>query len=71
MRLANIRNRSYLAHGTNNLSQDDYGSLYQGAMDLAKAVLKDQHAEFELLCSQLEPVELRKLWDDGWRDGSA
>lgn len=64
MSLANKRNRSYLAHGVNNLDEDDYNKLHSGATDLAKAILKDNYAEFELLCSQLRPIELRKLLDN-------
>ncbi len=64
MSLANKRNRSYLAHGVNNLDEDDYRSLHSGATDLAKAILKDNYAEFELLCNQLRPIDLRKLLDN-------
>ncbi len=64
MALANKRNRSYLAHGVNNLDEEDYRNLHSGATDLAKAILKDNYAEFELLCNQLRPIELRKLLDN-------
>jgi len=67
-KLATMRNRSYLAHGVNNLTEADYLHLSEGAMDLAKAILKDQHAEFEVLCSQLRPVALRQLWSEGRAD---
>jgi len=61
---ANKRNRSYLAHGVNNLNKKDSITLREGANDLAKAVLKDQSDELELLRSRLRPIELRKLCDD-------
>lgn len=64
MSLANKRNRSYLAHGVSNLTEGDYRNLLSGATDLSKAILKDNYAEFELLCNQLHPIDLRKLWDN-------
>jgi hypothetical protein len=62
--LASKRNRSYLAHGVENLSRKDSDALRKGAKDLAEAILKEKHDEFELLRSQLRPIELHKLWDD-------
>ena len=62
--LAEKRNRSYLAHGVRNLSEKDSLTLRSGAKDLAKAILKEKHDEFELLRSQLHPIELHRLWDD-------
>jgi len=62
MRLGEIRNRSYLAHGFENLGSEDSAKLRVGANDLAAAVLRDEHAELEVLRAHLRPLNLRELW---------
>lgn len=61
MTLGHIRNRSYLAHGVEQLSQKDSSELRAGAEKLAEAVLADDFAEFKVLGDQLRPVRLELL----------
>ena len=61
MGLAELRNRSYLAHGFENLNEDDSLTLREAAQKLAKAVLKDQYDEYASMCERIRPLDLHKL----------
>jgi hypothetical protein len=63
MGLGSMRNRSFLAHGIENLNISDNQKLSEGASDLARGILQDDHAEFEVLRADLRPRELRHLWN--------
>ena len=66
--LGKTRNRSYLAHGFDNLGPCESESLRDGAQDLARAVLGDQHHAFLTLRQDLRPLNLRTLWPEANRE---
>lgn len=59
--LGKARNRSYLAHGFEKLTETESRNLAIGADDLARAILRDDHAEFELIRGRLRPLRLDEI----------
>lgn len=65
MGFGEIRNRSYLAHGRENLSEDDGRKLRDEAEGLAEAVLESEYAEFVVLREHIRPLPIRQLLSEG------
>lgn len=61
MRLAEIRNQSYLAHAFRTLSQEECENIRTGADQLASAILHEQYAAFMHLRSNLRPLDLSAI----------
>jgi len=61
MTQAGIRNQSYLAHGSGNLSEDQARKLNKGAMKLANDLLGENFASFEMKRQHLRPLDLGNL----------
>ncbi len=61
MKLGEIRNKSYLAHGFRTLSIHDSEELRSGAVDLARAILDDQQDHFEQVRNHIRPLDLQAV----------
>ncbi|MFO1500829.1 MAG: hypothetical protein U1G07_20990 [Verrucomicrobiota bacterium] len=57
--IAQLRNRSYLAHGYENLSKKDTEALRNAAEELARGVLAEQYGHFAELRSRVRPLPLK------------
>jgi len=59
--VAKMRNKSYLAQGSGNLGKEDANTLRESAAKLAKAVLGDDFAEFEMQRQHLRRLDIAAL----------
>ena len=59
--LSEIRNQSYLAHGNGNLSETNKKEIAEAAVDLARAAMDHQFAEFEGIRAMIRPCRLQNL----------
>ncbi len=59
--LAELRNRSILAHGTQSLGEAEYGTLRDAARDLATGVLGDDAERLEARRATLRPRDIARF----------